>query len=73
MKSTRAVDDFLAGLIPLQARGKELRRWAMMTGLHSVSFVEYANITIAESLQGGERTGVTVTFTKEECRDRKEH
>jgi hypothetical protein len=34
-----------------------------------VTMVEYQNVTIGELFQGGKRTGVTVTFTKETCRD----
>ena len=67
MKTTQAVDDFLAELITSTMRGKELRRWATISGLHSALIVEYENVSIAESSQGETRTGVTVTFTKEEC------
>jgi hypothetical protein len=69
VSSTKAVDDFILKLIPLTLRGKELRRMAQISGLHSVSMIEYENVVIAEGLVGAERTGVTVTFTAEKCQD----
>jgi len=69
VQSGQAIDNFLAELLPMAMRGKEQRRSAMMTGLASVSLVEYENVTIAENFQAGTRTGVTATFTKEQCRD----
>jgi hypothetical protein len=70
MKTPQAIDDFLAELIPLTMRGKELGRLAMAFGVPSSSTIEYENVAIVEAFQGRRRTGVTVTFTKEECRDR---
>jgi hypothetical protein len=69
VKSTKAVDDFLLKLLPLSMRGKELRRMSMAVGLPAIMTVEYENLTIAENLQGQERTGVTVTFAGEKCQD----
>jgi len=69
VKTTRAVDDFLLELVPPAMRGKELGRLATFMGAPSVSVVEYENVTIAEALQGQRRTGVTVVFKKEKCRD----
>jgi hypothetical protein len=42
---------------------------AMATGAPSVQIVEYENLSIARSFQGEKRTGVTVTFTKDPCRN----
>ena len=69
VSSTKAVDDFVLKLVPLTLRGKELRRMAQITGLHSVSTIEYENVVIAEGLLGLERIGVTVSFTAEKCQD----
>jgi hypothetical protein len=66
--TAQAVEDFLAELVPSAMRGKELRRMAEQMGLHSASIVEYENVTILESSQAGQRTGITVTFKGEECR-----
>jgi hypothetical protein len=69
--STKAVDDFLLKLVPLSMRGKELRRWSTSTGGHFTLAVQYENVGIAEGGSNHEqsRTGVTVTFPKEQCRD----
>ena len=62
-------DDFLLELIPISLRGKELRSASMQAGLLSVKFTEYENVSISESFNGTGRTGVTVSFPKEQCRD----
>lgn len=67
VESTQAVDEFLAELLPLPMRGKELRRMMMQMGLLSLSMVEYENVTITELLSGSTRTGITVTFKNEMC------
>jgi hypothetical protein len=36
-------------------------------GAPSVSTVEYENITISETLQDRRRTGITVSFSNEQC------
>lgn len=69
VKSTKAIDDFVLKLVPLNLRGKELRRMSQSSGLSSVSWVEYENVVVAEVRIGSERTGVTVTFTTEKCQD----
>jgi hypothetical protein len=69
--STQAVDDFLLELVPLTTRGKELRRWSASTGMNFTLAVEYENVVIAEGHRNEQtRTGVTVTFLKEQCVDR---
>jgi hypothetical protein len=67
VKTTQAVDDFVAELVPLPLRGKELRRWSSSTGANSLRAVEYENVTLAESFREQTRTGVTLTFAKEQC------
>jgi hypothetical protein len=67
-QTIQAVDDFLLELLPLTMRGKELGRMIDAVGLPSRSVVLYENVTIAESFQGGDRTGITATFRNEECR-----
>ena len=69
VKTTQAVDDFLAELAPLTMRGKELRRFYSAMGAISMSTVEYENVTISESLQGARRTGITVRFKNEDCQE----
>ncbi len=44
----RRMYDFLADLVPAAIRGKELRRGAFMSGLSSMSSIEYEHITIHE-------------------------
>jgi len=68
VKTAQAVDDFLAELVPLTMRGKELGRMVEALGLPSVSIVKYENVTISETRQGERRTGVAVSFKNEECR-----
>ena len=69
VSTTQAIDEFIFGLVPLTMRGKELRRFMTIMGGNSVSMVEYEQVTISETSQGQRRTGVTVTFTREPCRD----
>ena len=69
VRSTKAIDDFILKLVPLNLRGKELRRMSESSGLSAVSWVEYENVVVAEALLGSKRTGVTVTFTTEACQD----
>jgi hypothetical protein len=63
------VDDFLEEILPPLLRGKEPVRGAMATGAPHVQFVESENLLIARSFQAAHRTGITVTFTKEACRN----
>ena len=67
VEAVQVVDDFLAELVPLAMRGRELRRLYIAIGAPSMSSVEYENVTISESLQDRRRTRVTVTFKNEEC------
>jgi hypothetical protein len=68
VKTAQAVRDFLTELVPSAMRGRELRRMSEAMGLPSVSIVEYQNVTISESRQGDQLTGITVAFKNEECR-----
>jgi hypothetical protein len=70
--STKVVDDFLAELIPPAMRGKEIGHMASVMGTVSVSVTNYENVSIAESANQSGRTGVTLNFPKEQCRDRSE-
>jgi hypothetical protein len=65
-----APDDFLLELIPLSMRGKELGKMVEMFGVNSIRIIEYENVAISESYHGDQRTGVTVSFPKEQCRDK---
>lgn len=50
VKTSQAVDDLVAELVPLPLRGKELKRWSSSTGANSVLAVEYENVTLAEEI-----------------------
>jgi hypothetical protein len=68
VRSGRAMDEFLKELIPLALRGKELGSLMSATGTNSLTtVVTYENLAIARS-----SARVTVTFPKEQCRDRSE-
>jgi hypothetical protein len=69
VSTPQAIDEFVLELVPLSIRGSELGRMTEQIGLPAVSLVVYQYVTIGESLTGQKRTGVTVTFTKEQCRD----
>ena len=72
VSSPQAIDEFVLELIPASLRGKELGQSVFTSGPNSVSFTNYENVTVAIGLHGFDRTGVTVTFVKEQCRDRRE-
>lgn len=65
----QAVDDFLVELLPASIRGQTTGGFAEASGLASVKTTEYENLTIAEAFGGEGRTGVTVTFKNETCKD----
>jgi hypothetical protein len=69
VSTPQVIDEFIAGLVPMAMRGKELGRFVTVMGMISISTVEYENVSISETLQDRRRTGLTVTFTKEMCRD----
>lgn len=59
---------FLSDLLPDSIRGKELRRGTMASGAHSVLFVEYENVSFADSRDGNPFAGtITVTFKNQDC------
>jgi hypothetical protein len=64
--------DFLADVVPAAMRGKELGRSAFMSGLISMSSVEYEHVTIHESQYAGQpfdgKNTITVTFKACETR-----
>ena len=67
--TTQAIDQFIDGLVPLTMRGKELNRFTLTSGPNSVSIVEYENVALSETSQERGRTGISVKFTKEACRE----
>jgi hypothetical protein len=69
ISTTQAIDEFIAGLVPMTMRGKELNRMVFTSGPNNVSMIKYENVMISEVLQDIRRTGLTITFTKEVCRD----
>ena len=69
INTPQAIDKCLSGLVPMTMRGKEVNRMVFTSGPNNVSMIKYENVTISEAAQAGRRTGLTVTFTKEACRD----
>ena len=69
VSTQQAIDEFILDLVPLTMRGREVGRMVFTSGPNNVPMVKYESVTISETLQEGRRTGVTVTFTKEACRD----
>jgi hypothetical protein len=69
VSSPQSIDEFILELVPLTMRGKELNRMIFTSGPNNVSMIKYENVTVSEAVQARRRTGVTVTFTKEACRD----
>jgi hypothetical protein len=69
VKTPQAVDDFLVELLPQAIRGQRTREFASASGLASAKMTEYENLTITEVSGAGGRTGVTVTFKNETCKD----
>lgn len=64
-----APNDLLLELIPVSLRGKQLQSGMGQIGLISIKITEYENVTISEIFNNTGR-GVTVTFPKEQCRDK---
>ncbi len=60
---------FLEEVVPGSMRGNELRRGAVSTGMHSMSFIEYEYVTIGESRGSSNPRDntITVTFQRDEC------
>jgi hypothetical protein len=62
--------EFLAGLVPLAMRGKEIRGMVSVMGIHSVKSTEYEHVTISE-VQGAEpfasSNTITVAFKNASC------
>jgi hypothetical protein len=68
----RRMYDFLADLVPASMRGKELRRMVNVSGMISLSSVEYERVTVHE-LQYADQpfssnNAITVTFQNCETR-----
>ncbi len=67
------VDDALLELAPMSMRGKEIGTMFEFAGRASITIMDYEHVSIAESQDPdhpGHRTGVTVVFKRDECRDR---
>jgi hypothetical protein len=69
VSSPLGIDEFVLELVLLSIRGSEVGRMSQQMSLAGVSTMVYQYVTIGESLLGQKRTGVTITFTKEQCRD----
>lgn len=64
--------DFLAELVPGSMRGGELRRFANVMGMFSLSSVEYEHVIISELQHGDQPFGnntITVTFKNDNCQN----
>lgn len=61
--------DFLDGLVPESARGKELNRMMQQLGLVSVTSVDYEHATIVEMYVPNQPSAdtIAVTFKRSEC------
>jgi hypothetical protein len=67
--ATQQVDNFLADLVPASMRGKELGRFAGMTGAFSgFSDVEYEHVTISQPDRSGGNETIQVIFKNDACR-----
>jgi hypothetical protein len=67
------VDDVLLELVPMSVRGKELGSGLISMSRASIKFTDYEHISIGEPQDPdhpGRRTGVRVTFKRDECRGR---
>jgi len=60
-------DDALTDLVPMSMRGKELGKMVAVAGRLSLLTTEYERVIILEYQNGGERTGLAVTFETEGC------
>lgn len=68
----RRMYDFLADLVPAAMRGKELGRMIEISGMISISSVEYEHITIHELQYANQSFGRdnTITLTFKNCETR---
>ena len=64
---TKPIDELVAQIVPLAMRGKEGNRMCSMSGLSGVCSVDYENLSIVESMNGGHRTAVVVRFKMAGC------
>jgi hypothetical protein len=62
-----AIDDLIAGIVPLSMRGKEGGKFCNGTGRAMMCSANYENVSITESLDGGRRTAVVVKFKIAGC------
>ena|ERR1019366_6490718 len=65
------VDEVIDELVPPSMRGKEALHLMGGSGRVFMSFAEYEHVTISEPQDPdhpGRRTGVTITFKREDCR-----
>jgi hypothetical protein len=65
----RGLEEFLAELVPMSLRGKEVRRMSQQMGLVSVQTVQYESVTISVMSPPENQGHVTVTFRGESCRN----
>jgi hypothetical protein len=67
--SPRGLEEFLAELVPMNLRGKEVMRFSSQMGLTAVESVQYENVTISVMSPPENQGHVTVTFRGESCRN----
>ena len=63
----KAIDDLVAGIVPLSTRGKEGGKFCTGTGRAMMCATNYENVSIIESLDNGRRTAVVVKFKIAGC------
>jgi len=68
----RRMYDFLADVVPAAMRGKELGRSGFMSGMISISSVQYEHVTINEFQYANQpfRADNTITLTFKNCETR---
>jgi hypothetical protein len=66
--SPRGLEEFLAELVPVSLRGKEVNRVIQAMGAISISSVQYENVTISV-MSPIENGRATVSFRGESCRN----
>lgn len=62
-----AIDELVAGIVPLSMRGKAGGKFCNGSGRAMTCADDYENVSITESLDGGHRTAVIVKFKIAGC------
>jgi hypothetical protein len=63
----KIIDELVLEIVPLTMRGKDLGTIYHQSGMHRMSSIDYENVSIIESMTGGQRTAVVVRFKAADC------